>query len=75
MTAPFFIYRRKKPVIARIWLIGGLFFGMLMSIARLTQGGHFLSDTLWAWGIVHLTAVALYYLLKLDHDDTPVELL
>jgi membrane-associated PAP2 superfamily phosphatase len=33
-----------------------------------TQGGHFLSDTLWAWGMVHLTAVALYYLLKPDQD-------
>ena len=52
-------------------MAGGLFFGVLMSIARITQGGHFLSDTLWAWGMVHLLAVALYYLLKLDRDEAP----
>ncbi len=70
LSAPFFVYRRKKPRVARLWLIGGLSFGLMMSIARITQGGHFLSDTLWAWGMVHLTAVALYYLLRLDRDET-----
>ncbi|MDD2897408.1 MAG: phosphatase PAP2 family protein [Desulfuromonadaceae bacterium] len=71
LSAPFFIYRRKKPEIARAWLIGGLCFGFLMSAARITQGGHFLSDNLWAWGMVHLIAVALYYLLRLDRDEAP----
>jgi membrane-associated PAP2 superfamily phosphatase len=71
LTAPFFIYRRKKPRAAAWWMTGGLTFGILMSVARITQGGHFLSDTLWAWGIVHLMAVALYYLLKLDRDTSP----
>jgi membrane-associated PAP2 superfamily phosphatase len=66
MTAPFFIYRRTNKQLARIWLAGGLTFGLLMSIARITQGGHFLSDNLWAWGMVHLTALALCYILGLD---------
>ena len=70
LTAPFFVYRRKKPQAARLWLIGGLGFGLIMSIARIAQGGHFLSDNLWAWGMVHLTAVALYYLLRLDRNDS-----
>lgn len=72
LTAPFFVYRRKNAAIAFKWLIGGLSFGLLMSIARMTQGGHFLSDNLWAWGMVHLTAVTLYYLLKLGRDDTNI---
>ncbi|MGB9082275.1 MAG: phosphatase PAP2 family protein [Desulfuromonadaceae bacterium] len=71
LTAPFFIYRRKNQKIARLWLIGGLVFGLMMSAARIAQGGHFLSDTLWAWGMVHLTAVALYYLLRLHRDKAP----
>ncbi|HXE96169.1 MAG TPA: phosphatase PAP2 family protein [Dongiaceae bacterium] len=71
LTAPFFVYRRRKPRTAAYWMAGGLLFGMLMSIARITQGGHFLSDNLWAWGMVHLTAVSLYYLLRLDPDETP----
>ena len=52
-------------------MAGGLLFGVLMSVARITQGAHFLSDTLWSWGMVQLTAVALYYLLRLDRDETP----
>jgi membrane-associated PAP2 superfamily phosphatase len=68
MSAPFFIYRRKNKRVARIWLMCGLTFGVFMSIARISQGGHFLSDTLWAWGVVHLTAILLYYLLRLDRD-------
>lgn len=71
LTAPFFLYRKSKPRTAAIWLTGGLAFGALMSIARITQGGHFLSDTLWACGMVHLTAVALFYLLRLDRSEIP----
>lgn len=71
LTAPFFVYRRRNRRRASWWMTGGLLFGVLMSIARITQGGHFLSDNLWAWGVVHLTAVALYYLLKLDRDESP----
>jgi membrane-associated PAP2 superfamily phosphatase len=34
-----------------------------MSYARIAQGGHFLSDVIWAWGMVHLTALVLSALL------------
>lgn len=71
LTAPFFVYRRRNKSAARLWLIGGVGFGLMMSVARITQGGHFLSDNLWAWGTVHLTAVALYYLLRLHRDEAP----
>jgi membrane-associated PAP2 superfamily phosphatase len=71
LAAPYFVFRRRKPRAAAWWLTGGLIFGILMSIARIAQGGHFLSDNLWAWGMVHLTAVALYYLLRLDRDEAP----
>ncbi len=69
LTAPFFIYRRTKPAIARRWLAGGLGFGLLMSYARIAQGGHFLSDLLWAWGMVYLTALALSALLLSCRTD------
>lgn len=69
MTAPFFIYRRRRPRLAHVWLAGGLVFGIFMSIARIAQGGHFLSDNLWAWGMVHLTALLLATLLGLDREE------
>lgn len=68
MTAPFFIYRRTNRVLARRWLAGGVAFGLLMSFARIAQGGHFLSDTLWAWGMVHMLAIVLSTVL-LSHRN------
>ena len=64
LTAPFYVYRRRNRRVAFSWLIGGLVFGVLMSIARISQGGHFLSDCLWAWGMVHLCALLLVTLVK-----------
>jgi len=66
MIAPYFIYRRTKRAKAYCWLAGGILFGTLMSIARIAQGGHFLSDCLWALGFVYLTALLLAALLKLE---------
>ena len=66
MAAPYLVYRRSNKRAARLWLAGGLLFGVLMSIARIAQGAHFLSDNLWAWGMVTLTALLLAALLNLD---------
>ena len=32
-----------------------------MSIARIAQGGHFITDAMWSLGVVWLTLTALYY--------------
>ena len=71
LIAPFFIYRRRQPLTARNWLIGGLTFGLLMSIARISQGGHFLSDNLWAFGMVYLTGLLLSAVMRFDRETTP----
>lgn len=59
MMSPYFIYRKRKPRIARRWLMGGMTFGVFMGYARVAQGAHFPSDILWAWGIVYLVALVL----------------
>ncbi len=66
MAAPYLIYRRTHRRRALAWLTGGLLFGTVMSIARITQGAHFLSDNLWAFGMVALCALLLAALLNLD---------
>jgi len=49
--------KRKK---AAIYLFGfGIFYGLLMSITRIVQGGHFASDTLWSFGMVWITCEIL----------------
>ncbi len=37
-------------------LTAGLCYGGLMSLSRIVQGGHYLSDTLWSLGIVYAVA-------------------
>lgn len=71
LAMPFFALRRRKPQLAAWIFSGGMLYGIFMGIARIAQGGHFASDILWAWGVVHLAAVALYYLMGLDRDDCP----
>lgn len=73
MIAPFFIYRRRKPGIARNWLVGGMIFGVLMSLTRIIQGAHFLSDNLWAFGIVYLVGLWLAAAMKLDAGEPLAE--
>lgn len=69
LAMPFFVLRRKYPTIAARIFAAGMCYGLIMGIARITQGGHFISDILWAWGMVHLTAVTLYYLMGLDREE------
>ena len=39
----------------------GLLYGILMSLARIVQGGHFITDAMWSLGVVWLTLTTLYY--------------
>lgn len=68
LIAPFFVYRRSRPNLARGCLAGGLIFGIFMSYARIAQGGHFLSDCLWALGMVWLTSLILAEIMKIDRS-------
>lgn len=67
-AAPYFVYRKEKKTVARIWLAGGVAFGLLMGMARILQGGHFLSDVLWSWGMVFLCGIVLAAWLKPDRE-------
>ncbi|QEM67226.1 phosphatase PAP2 family protein [Geobacter sp. FeAm09] len=71
LAMPYFALRRRSPRIARRIFVLGMLYGIVMGVARVSQGGHFVSDILWAWGVVHLTAVALYYLMGLDRETAP----
>ena len=69
LATPWFVYRYRRPAVAQGWLWGGIGFGVLMSIARMAQGGHFLTDCLWAFGVVWLTGQLLAALLLPDQEQ------
>jgi len=52
--APWFVLRNIKRKAAAGFLFFGIGFGAAVGLARILQGGHFLSDVLWAGGIVYL---------------------
>lgn len=56
----YFIWRRR-----RLWaftaLASGLGLGLMMSVARMAAGAHFLSDVLWSGGITYMVSWVLYY--------------
>ena len=70
IVTPWFVYRRRKPVAAACCFWGGLIFGVLMSVARIAQGGHFLTDCLWAFGMVWLTGQLLAAVLLPEQENT-----
>ena len=53
--------RRKNKLIAYIGGGFGFGYGILISMARIVQGGHFLQDTIWSLGVLWLTATVLHY--------------
>ncbi len=62
--APFFLLRRRHHRVALAVLLVGGCYGALMSVGRMAQGGHYLTDVLWSGYLVYLTGMVLYYLLK-----------
>ena len=71
LFTPFFVFRPHHRRWAMFFLALGLGYGMFMGLARISQGAHFISDVLWSAGFVYLTALAFFYLLRLDQRPLP----
>lgn len=66
----YFIYYRDKKKLANLFLLLGIFYGGLIGLARMSQGGHFLSDVLWSGITVFFSAWLLYhYVLKIPQRE------
>jgi lipid A 4'-phosphatase len=55
--------RRRK-----LWITLALTYGVLVSIARIIAGGHFLSDTVTSFFIVYISTYILYKLIMKDES-------
>lgn len=56
-----FFFRSQSKRIAYVGGGIGVVYGIVMSLTRMVQGGHFFSDTLWSFGVIMLFSTALYY--------------
>jgi membrane-associated PAP2 superfamily phosphatase len=52
-------FHRRNKLLAYGGITAGIVLGTLISAARVVQGAHFLSDTLWSLGFITMTATAL----------------
>jgi membrane-associated PAP2 superfamily phosphatase len=67
LSAPYFVLReRRQRRQALLWLWGGILFGVVMGMARIIQGGHFVTDVIWCSGFVYLTALVLVSVMRLE---------
>jgi lipid A 4'-phosphatase len=57
------IFRKHKRWLAYTGGAFGLLLGGLLSAARMLQGAHYLSDTLWSMGILLMLPIALYVII------------
>jgi membrane-associated PAP2 superfamily phosphatase len=64
LFTPYFFLRARRRGWAVFFIALGLCYGSLMGLARMIQGAHFLSDVVWAAGLVYITGLAFYYLLR-----------
>ncbi len=63
LMAFWFILKRGWRRLAWIALVGAGLAGLLIGVARMAAGGHFLSDVLWSGFLVFLSAWFTYYVL------------
>jgi membrane-associated PAP2 superfamily phosphatase len=60
-AAGWWVWKRRRPVRARVSLAAGIVAGLALGLGRMSAGGHFLSDVVWS-GLLPLgIAHALYY--------------
>jgi lipid A 4'-phosphatase len=57
------IFRKHKRWLAYTGGVIGLLLGGFLSAARILQGAHYLSDTLWSMGILLMLPMALYFII------------
>ncbi len=62
MIAPAFLFRRKKGI-RLLAFAAGLFYGSIMGLSRIVQGGHYLSDVIWSLAIVYFSAWFIHAVL------------
>jgi membrane-associated PAP2 superfamily phosphatase len=55
----YFVWRGRRPLLAHVSLGAGLVGGAAIGWARIVQGGHFLSDVIWAGAVVFIAGELL----------------
>jgi len=63
LTILFYVFFCHKRKLAWLSLSGSLLLGIILSVARVAQGGHFASDVFWSFSITQIVNCILYFKL------------
>ncbi len=56
---------RRRRIIKLLTVTFAILYGSLIGLARIAQGGHFLSDVIWAGILIYVISFAVYRLMKM----------
>jgi lipid A 4'-phosphatase len=71
LMAPAFVYYRRRPRLARGFMLLGIAGGLVVGLARVVGGGHFPSDVVWAGGFVYFAGLALAWPFRFGESIPP----
>jgi membrane-associated PAP2 superfamily phosphatase len=71
LGVPWLVLKRRRRALGLAFLGASAVMAGLLGVARMAAGGHFLSDVVWAGGIVWLVAIALHHAMDLDRVPDP----
>lgn len=72
LMMPGFVTAKRRPYLTAAFFLTGTAIGLGMGVTRVIQGGHFVSDVLWAGALVYLTGAALSWLILRNDGLTPI---
>ncbi|MBS0205737.1 MAG: phosphatase PAP2 family protein [Planctomycetes bacterium] len=73
LMAPGFVAGRRRPRWTAAFFLMGTLLGLGMGLTRIIQGGHFVSDVLWAGALTYLTGAALAWLMLRNDSATAAD--
>ncbi len=59
LATPFFVLRRRRPALARAFLVAGLCWGTYLGFGKMVANMHWFTDILWSAALVLATAAVL----------------
>lgn len=71
LMMPGFVTAKRRPYLTAAFFLIGAAYGLGMGMTRVIQGGHFVSDVLWAGALVYLTGSALSWLILRNDGLAP----
>lgn len=73
LTILFYVFYCHRRKLAWFSLIGSMLLGLVLSLTRIAQGGHFASDVFWSFSITQIVNCILYFKLVFPLENIKLE--